>query len=100
MEDENIFFDDIEESLDEKERAKVKNKRKNYTILEIQTILIHYEKSGHLRDTAKFFDVPPSTLAGWIKKKDDTYLLIEKKLIIDLSLEEGNLIHMNMMTFY
>ena len=75
-----MFFDDIEESLDEKERTKVKNRRKNYTILEIQTVLIHYEKNGHLRETAKFFNVPPSTLAGWIKKKDD-YLTTNRKKI-------------------
>ena len=43
MEDENMILDEeeaLDKSLDENERNKVKNKRKNYTISEIQTALI------------------------------------------------------------
>lgn len=59
------------------------NKRINNTISEIQIFLKYYEKYGHLRNTAKFFNIPPSNLSGRIKKKKNTYLLIEKNLIID-----------------
>jgi len=69
MEAEDKFNDD-ESSLDKKERDKVKNIKNNYTISKIQIVLIHYEKSGQLKETAKYFDIPPSTLASWIKKKD------------------------------
>lgn len=43
MEDENMILDEeeaLDKSLDENERNKVKNKRINYTISEIQTALI------------------------------------------------------------
>ena len=86
MEDENMILDEeeaLDKSLDENERNKVKNKRINYTISEIQTALKYFEKCEHLRNTAKFFDVPLSTLATWVKKKMNTYQLKEKNLIID-----------------
>ena len=74
-----MILDDDEGSLDQKERAKVKNIRNNFTISEIRTVLNHYEKCGKLRETAKYFDIPPSTLAGWIKKKDEYYTTTIKK---------------------
>lgn len=77
--EEKMILDDDEGSLDQKERAKVKNKRNNFTISEIRTVLNHYEKCGKLRETAKYFDIPPSTLAGWIKKKDEYYTTTIKK---------------------
>ena len=60
---------DIEEDFS-KERAKVKNQRKNYTMSEKQTVIKNYEKSGNLRETARKFDISPGTLAGWIKNKN------------------------------
>jgi len=74
-----MILDDDEGSLDQKERAKVKNKRNNFTLSEIRTFLNHYEKCGKLRETAKYFDIPPSTLTGWIKKKDEYYTNHNKK---------------------
>ena len=60
---------DIEED-DSKERTKVKNQRRNYTMSEKQLVIKNYEKSGNLRETARKFDISPGTLAGWIKNKD------------------------------
>ena len=52
-------------------REKVKNKRKNYTIKEIKVVLNYYNKIGNIRGTAKFFDIPKSTVSGWVQKKDE-----------------------------
>ena len=81
MEDEKIFFDDIDcldESFDGKERNKAKNKRINFTISEIKTVLNYYEKCGHLRNTTEYFNIPTSTLVGWIKKNE--YLSDKRKI--------------------
>ena len=48
------------------ERSKVKNRRKNYTIAEKQVIIKAYERTGNLRETARKFDISPSTLSGWL----------------------------------
>lgn len=48
------------------ERSKVKNRRKNYTIAEKQVIIKAYERTGNLRETARNFDISPSTLSGWL----------------------------------
>ena len=82
---EKMIIDD-EGSLDQKERAKVKNNRNNFTISEIRTFLNYYEKCGKSRDTLKYFVIPPFSLSGWFKKKDEYYTIIIKKLIIDLNL--------------
>ena len=43
---------DIEEDYS-KERTKVKNQRRNYTMSEKQLVIKNYEKSGNLRETAR-----------------------------------------------
>ena len=48
------------------ERSKVKNRRKNYTIAEKEVIIKAYERTGNLRETARKFDISPSTLSGWL----------------------------------
>ena len=48
------------------ERSKVKNRRKNYTIAEKQVIIKAYERTSNLRETARKFDISPSTLSGWL----------------------------------
>ena len=60
---------DIQEDFS-KERTKVKNQRRNYTMSEKQIVIKNYENSRNLRETARKFDISPGTLAGWIKNKD------------------------------
>ena len=59
---------DIEEDFS-KERTKVKNQRRNYSMLEKQIVITNYDKWGNLRETARKFYISPCTLAGWIKNK-------------------------------
>ena len=75
MEDDKSL--DIEESMISEDednmiiRKKVKNKRKNYTINEIKIVLDYYKKNGNIRATAKFFDIPKSTVSGWVQREDE-----------------------------
>ena len=55
-------------------RKKVKNKRKNYTINEIKVVLDYYNKNGNIRATARFFNIPKSTVSGWSREKMNIYL--------------------------
>ena len=52
-------------------REKVKNNRKNFTIKEIRVVLNYYNKNNNIRGTAKFFNIPHSTVAGWVQRKDE-----------------------------
>ena len=52
-------------------RKKVKNKRKNYTINEIKVVLDYYNKNGNIRATARFFNIPKSTVSGWVQREDE-----------------------------
>ena len=66
-------MDSKEDSMDlsvdfEKERKKVKNIRKNYTIGEIKTVIKFYDKNKSIRETARKFNIPYSTVQGWIQK--------------------------------
>ena len=62
---------ELEESNNDisKEKKSGKNKRTNYSISEIQTVLNTYFKVCSIRQTSKIHNVPKSTLFGWIKKK-------------------------------
>lgn len=59
---------DIEkEELEEKktkERKKVKNQRKNYTIKKILVILNKFKENKSVSETSKFFDLPLTTVSG------------------------------------
>lgn len=81
MEIENEFDQSEIISKEEQEskiREKVKNKRKNYTMKEIKVVLNYYNKIGNIRGTAKFFDIPKSTVSGWVQKKDEYMTAIFK----------------------
>ena len=67
-EEENQQSKEIE---DLKIRQKVKNKRKNFTTKEIRVVLNYYNKNNNIRGTAKFFNIPHSTLAVWVQRKDE-----------------------------
>ena len=67
-EEENQQSKEIE---DLKIRQKVKNKRKNFTTKEIRVVLNYYNKNNNIRGTAKFFNIPHSTVAGWVQRKDE-----------------------------
>ena len=75
MEDyKNLDQQEQEISEDEdsiKIRKKVKNQRKNYTIYEIKVVLDYYNKNGNIRETARFFNIPKSTVSGWVQRKDE-----------------------------
>ena len=68
-------MDSQEESMDcsgkfEKERKKVKNIRKNYTIKEIKIVLDYYDKVKSIRETSRKFSIPFSTVQGWVQKEE------------------------------
>ena len=73
--------EEISINLDENgsiKKKKSKSKRVNHTIKEIQEVLKKYNEIGHVRETARFFKLPTSTVSGWIQKKD-IYLSDEPK---------------------
>jgi len=69
------YIDPQEEDYvdDFKERRKIRNKRHNYTIKEVQTILRSFIRNGSVRQTARLFDVPPSTMQGWVQKINEYF---------------------------
>ena len=60
---------DLSDSF-EKERKKVKNRRKNYTLNEIKTVLNFYDKVKSIREASRKFNIPYSTVQGWVEKED------------------------------
>lgn len=66
MEIEESYNEEENQPAEEKEdlitRQKVKNKRKNFTIKEIKVVLNYYNKNNSVRGTAKFFNIPHSTV--------------------------------------
>ena len=67
-------MDSKEESKDlsvdfEKERKKVKNIRKNYILGEIKKVIKFYDKNKSIRETSREFNIPYSTIQGWIKEE-------------------------------
>ena len=67
-------MDSKEESMDlpedfEKERKKVKNISKNYTLVEIKTIMKFYDKNKSIGEISRKFNIPYSTIQGWIQKE-------------------------------
>lgn len=72
IENENDFYESEIISNKEQEstiREKVKNKIKNYIIKEIKVVPNYYNKIDNIRGTVKFFDIPKSTISGWVQKK-------------------------------
>jgi len=68
-------MDSKEESMDlsedfQKERKKVKNIRKNYTLGEIKTVIKFYDKNKSIWETSKKFKIPYSIIQGWIQKEE------------------------------
>jgi hypothetical protein len=61
--------EEILEQPNNDDSKEIKRKKK-YSIKEIQTIIKAYYKINSIRKTAKLFDVPISTLSGWVKKKN------------------------------
>lgn len=51
--------------------------------LKLKIFLKFYEKNYHLRNTDTFFNIPPSILARWIKKKMNIYQQTINLLIIN-----------------
>ena len=74
----DIENEDIEEK-NTKERKKVKNQRKNYTIKEIQVVLKKFKENNSVTETAKFFNLPRTTVSGWVQK-EEVYFSTDKNL--------------------
>jgi len=54
----------------EKERKKVKNIRKNYTLSEIKTVIKSYDKIKSIRETSRKFNISHSSVQGGIQKEE------------------------------
>jgi len=51
-------------------REKLKTKEKIY-YKRIKNVLNYFNKICNIRGTYKFFDIPKSTVFGWVKKKNE-----------------------------
>ena len=68
---------DIDEEESQKdfsrERNKVKNQRHNYKIKEIKVVLTKYRENKSVSETAKFFNIPRTTVSGWVQKQESYF---------------------------